>query len=98
VLLTDGDKVEEDQARPPPLTSYPRQEDESMKYILDFCGNCGVLLTEGLGLETDPECANCNADVRETSSRIQGEFTEEGAKRYLNPDMYAAQDKLLGVE
>lgn len=55
-----------------------------MKWILDFCAECGVLLTEGLGIEPEPECPNCGADVAERDKRCQGEFSEEDGKKLVN--------------
>lgn len=45
--------------------------------ILDFCGGCGMLLPEGLGLAPVLEqvCENCGMEVNETDDRIQGTFT-----------------------
>jgi hypothetical protein len=52
-----------------------------MNTILDFCGCCGVLLEEGLGLEEEPTCSNCGVSVKDLKDRIQGSFTEEDATR-----------------
>lgn len=57
-----------------------------MKWILDFCGHCGVLLTEGLGLDHEPECPNCGGDVGPREFRCQGEFSEEDARKLINPE------------
>jgi predicted RNA-binding Zn-ribbon protein involved in translation (DUF1610 family) len=57
-----------------------------MKWIIDFCASCGVKLTEGLGLDPDPECPNCGVDVRERDARCQGEFSEEDAKKLMDTE------------
>ena len=50
-------------------------------HILDFCGGCGSLLPEGLGLEPEPRCLNCSSHVKKKEDRIEGVFTDESAIR-----------------
>ena len=52
-----------------------------MPVILDFCGYCGVILNEGQGLEENPHCFNCGADVTARDKRCQGIFSEEDANK-----------------
>ena len=52
-----------------------------MDVILDFCGRCGSLLEEGLGLEFDPKCLNCGNSVKSRDNRAQGVFSDTDAGR-----------------
>jgi hypothetical protein len=53
-----------------------------MEVILDFCAKCGNLLYEGQGLEENPHCANCAAEVKSRSARCQGIFSREDAEKF----------------
>jgi hypothetical protein len=52
-----------------------------MRWILDFCGFCGALVPEGGAIEESPRCDECDNDIYRREHRIQGEFTEEEARR-----------------
>lgn len=56
-----------------------------MKYIISFCAWCGVRLPAGLGREDDPCCPNCGNSVKDHEQRIEGEFSEEDARRFEEP-------------
>ncbi len=52
-----------------------------MNRILSFCGHCGIILPEGLGLKDNQDCPNCDLDVSKREHRPEGTFSEEDATR-----------------
>lgn len=52
-----------------------------MNHTLSFCGFCGVILPEGLGLQDHSDCPNCDSDVSKREHRPEGTFSEIDATR-----------------
>lgn len=57
--------------------------------ILTFCATCGSLQPTGKELEEKPKCDNCDRPLSQPVDRVEGQFTDEGARilqeAYGNP-------------
>lgn len=67
----------------------------SEMWTVSFCAHCGALLPFGGGLRPSPKCDNCGESINYREDRIEGDFTEEEARRLFSVTL---GEDLLGDE